>query len=63
MTTNPAIKRLKERVSECLPGVECVPKEAPVGDIRANGSAENAVKTSEGSVQDTQNFDRGSIWL
>ena len=34
----PAIKRLKERVSECLPGVECVPKEALVGDSRANGS-------------------------
>ena len=36
----PAIKRLKEKVSECLPSVECVPKEAPVGDNRANGSAE-----------------------
>ena len=29
----PAIKRLKERVSECLPGVECVPKEAPVAQM------------------------------
>ena len=44
----PAIKRLKERVSECLTGVECVPKEAPVGDSRANGSAENAVKQVKG---------------
>ena len=44
----PSIKRLKERVSKCLPGVECVPKEAPVGDSRANGSAENAVKQVKG---------------
>ena len=44
----PAIKRLKERVSECLPGVECVPKEALVGDSGANGSAENAVKQVKG---------------
>ena len=44
----PAIKRLKERVSECLPGAECVPKEAPVGDSRANGSAENVVKQVKG---------------
>ena len=47
----PAIKRLKERVSECLPGVECVPKEAPVGDSRANGSAENAVKQVKGQFR------------
>ena len=57
----PAIKRLEERVSECLPGVECVPKEAPVGDCRANGSAENAVKQVKRSIQDTQNFDRGPV--
>ena len=44
----PANKRLKERVSECLPGVVCVPREAPVGDSRANGSAENAVKQVKG---------------
>ena len=53
------VKRLKERVSECLPGVECVPKEASVGDSRAHGSAENAVK----QVQDIQNFDRGPVRL
>ena len=47
----PAIKRLKERVSECLPGVECVPKEATVGDSRANGSAENAVKQVKGQFR------------
>ena len=47
----PAIKRLKERVSECLPGVECVLKEAPVGDSRANGSAENAVKQVKGQFR------------
>ena len=47
----PAIKRLKERVSECLPGVECVPKEAPVGDSRANGSAENDVKQVKGQFR------------
>ena len=47
----PAIKRWKERVSECLPGVECVPKEAPVGDSRANGSAENAVKQVKGQFR------------
>ena len=47
----PSIKRLKERVSECLPGVECVPKEAPVGDSRANGSAENAVKQVKGQFR------------
>ena len=47
----PAIKRLKTRVSECLPGVECVPKEAPVGDSRANGSAENAVKQVKGQFR------------
>ena len=47
----PAIKRLKERVSECLPGVECVPKEAPVEDSRANGSAENAVKQVKGQFR------------
>ena len=45
----PAIKRLIDRVSECLPGVECVPKEALVGDSRSNGSAENAVKQVKGS--------------
>ena len=42
---------LKERVSECLPGVECVPREAPVGDSRANGSAENAVKQVKGEFR------------
>ena len=47
----PAIKRLKERVSECVPGVECVPKEALVGDNRANGSAENAVKQVKGQFR------------
>ena len=47
----PAIKRLKEIVSECLPGVECVPKEALVGDSRANGSAENAVKQVKGQFR------------
>ena len=47
----PAIKRLKERVSECLPGVECVPTEALVGDSRANGSAENAVKQVKGQFR------------
>ena len=47
----PAIKRLKERVSECLPGVECVPKEAPVGDSRSNGSAENVVKQVKGQFK------------
>ena len=47
----PAIKRLKERVSECLPGVECVPKETLVGDSRANGSAENAVKQVKGQFR------------
>ena len=47
----PSIKRLKERVSECLPGVECVPKEALVGDSRANGSAENAVKHMKGKFR------------
>ena len=47
----PAIKRLKERVSECLPGVECVPKEAPVGDSRVNGSSENAVKQVKGQFR------------
>ena len=47
----PAIKRLKERVSECLPGVECVPRETPVGDSRAIGSAENAVKQVKGQIR------------
>ena len=32
-----AILKLKDQVSQCLPGVETVPKEAPVGDSRANG--------------------------
>ena len=44
----PAIKRFKEGGSECFPDVDCVPKEAPVGDSRANGSAENAVKQVKG---------------
>ena len=44
----PDIKRLKERVSECLPGVECVPKEVRVGASRANGSEENALKQVKG---------------
>ena len=39
----PSIKRLKERVSECY--------EAPVGDSRANGSAENAVKQVKGQFR------------
>ena len=47
----PSIKRLKERVSECLPGVECVPKEALVGDSRAHGSAENAVNQVKGQFR------------
>ena len=55
----PDIKRLKERVSECLPGVECVPKEVRVGDSGANGSEENCLETGERSILDTQNFDRG----
>ena len=51
----PAIKRLKERVSECLPGVECVPKEASVGD---KWFGRECCETGERSIQDTQNFDR-----
>ena len=44
----PAMLKLKAQVSQCLPGVEIVPKEAPVGDSRANGAAENAVKLLKG---------------
>ena len=47
----PAILELKELVSDNLPGVEVVPKEAPVGDSRANGAAENAVKLVKGQVR------------
>ena len=47
----PSIKRLKERVSKCLPGVGCVPKEALVEDSRSNGSAENAVKQVKGQFR------------
>ena len=46
-----ALLKLKDRVTECLPGVEYVPKKSPVDDSRANGAAENAVKVMEGMIR------------
>ena len=43
--------RLREDGTACLPGVEVVPKECPVGDKGANGAAENAVKAIKGLVR------------
>ena len=58
----PAIKRLKERVSECLPGVECVPKEAPAFRRQSRKwFGRECLETGERSIQDTQNFDRGPV--
>eukprot|EP00971_Amphidinium_carterae_P343376 6483103-Amphidinium_carterae.1 len=47
----PSIVSLKKKAIESLPGVECVPKEAPVGDSRAQGAAENAVKQLKGMIR------------
>eukprot|EP00971_Amphidinium_carterae_P220004 4367367-Amphidinium_carterae.2 len=47
----PSILSLKRKVIENLPSVECVPKEAPTGDSRAQGAAENAVKQLKGMVR------------
>ena len=44
----PAVLKLKDRVSESLPVVEVVPKESPTGDHAANGAAESAVKELKG---------------
>ena len=43
--SEPAIKKLKGRATENIPGVEAVPKEAPEGDHQANGVAEAVANT------------------
>ena len=55
------ILKLKDDESACLPAVECIPKEAPAGDSRANGAAENVVHSLNDQITTlkTATQDRG----